>query len=247
MNQMLGRKAMPAVAADVLGGLLFFVLIQPLWGESLQNPTVRGGSILFLLFVLVGFGINRIKRLEPVEGNAWGLIGRFDVRDNQRTLILLALSLVIVFVLTQTEMNNLWGDTVDLFENTGEVHEGEMTLYITFGPIFIWFMAGALYLIGFALPTEKQVSAGSTAYQVTECVVLLLVNLLVGGYALYLGGLIGRIAPTIGPVGTVLSVFLVLIGMFTPTRLRHSLQNPQLLPLITFLILLLTAAVFLSN
>ena len=243
----MNQKAMPAVAADILGLILFFALIRPMWSSSLQNPTVRGGSILFLLFVLVGLGINRVKRLEPVEGNIGSWINRFDFRGNQRTLILLALSVVVIFVFSQTELNNLWGDTIDLFENTGEVHEGEMTLYITFGPIFIWFMAGALYLIGFSLPTEKRIAAGSTGYKVTEFVVLLFVNLFIGAFALYLGGWVGRILPSIGLIGSILIVLIILELMFIPTRLRHSFQNPQVISLVTFLMVLIGAAIFLSN
>lgn len=243
----MNQKAVPAIAADILGLILFFVMIQPLWGASLQNPTVRGGSILFFLFVLVGLGINRIKRLEPVEGDGGRWIDRLNFTSNPRILILLALSLVIIFVFSQSELNDLWGDTVDLFENTGEVHEGEMTLYITFGPIFIWFMAGALYLISFALPTEKIIQAGSTNYKVTEFVALLFVNLFVGAFALYLGGWVSRTLPSMGLVGTILIVLIMLELMFIPTRLRHSFRNPQIISIITFLLVLLGAAVFLGN
>ena len=243
----MNQKAMPAIAADALGLILIFFLIQPLWGEFIHTPSVRGGSVIFLLFVLVGIVINRVKRLEKIEGDAAGLIGRLDFTGNQRTLIMLALSLVIIFVLSQTELNNLWGDTVDLFENTGEVHEGEMTLYITFGPIFIWFMAGALYLIGFSLPTEKVIWAGSNTYLITEFLTLLFVNLLVGAFAIYLGGWFGRTLPNIGPILSALFVLITLGLMFIPTRLRHSFQNPQIASIITFLIVILTAAIFLGR
>lgn len=235
----MNQKALPAVSADILGLIAFLVLMNPFFGERLLNPTVPGGSILFVLFLLVAFGINRIKRLETVEGDAASWIRRFDFTSSQRNMILIALTVVISFALMQSEMNDLIGDTLDLFENTGEVHEGEMTLYITFGPIFIWFIAGALYLIGFALPTEKLIPAGTTTYRVTEFVVLLLMNLLIGAYALYFSGWIGRIFPSAGGVATFLGILILLEFLFIPMRLRKSFKNPQNLAIISFFVMLL--------
>ncbi|MFK7800967.1 MAG: hypothetical protein AB8G95_05005 [Anaerolineae bacterium] len=235
----MNQKALPAVAADTLGLIVFFVLISPFFAERLLTPTTTGGSILFVFFVLVAFGMNRIKRLEPISGDASGWISRFDFANSQRNMIIIALTIVLSFVLMQFEMNDIFGDTLDLFENTGEVHEGEMTLYITFGPIFIWFIAGALYLIGFALPTEKSVPADTNAYRATEFVVLLLINLLIGAFALYFSGWIGRTVPSAGSVTTFLGILIILEILFIPARLRHSFKNPQKFALISFFVMLL--------
>ncbi|MFT5194787.1 MAG: hypothetical protein ACI9EW_002258 [Cellvibrionaceae bacterium] len=236
----MNQKSLPAVAADVLGLIIFIALSAPFLSERLQTPTVSGGSILFFVFLFVAFGMNRIKRLEPVSGDAQSWIGRFDFTGNQRNMILLALTFVFAFVLMQTEMNNIWGDTVNLFENTGEVHEGEMTLYITFGPIFIWFIASAIYLIGFALPTDRSIAAEEKGYAITEFVALLLMNLLIGFYALYFSGWIGRMSPSAGDIVTFLATLIILELLFIPMRLRHSFKNPQIASIISFFMMLLS-------
>ncbi|MEM9774958.1 MAG: hypothetical protein AAF902_10275 [Chloroflexota bacterium] len=237
-------KAFPAVIADILGLLLIPLFLIPVYGASLTSTTVQGGSILFIVFLLVAFGINQIKRLELKPGKLPSWFESLNFTRNQQVMIGLALSLVVVFVLAQVNLNNIWGDTVDLFENTGEVHEGEMTLYITFGPIFIWFMAGAFYLIGFSLPTEKVIETESNRYWLTEFVVLLLINVLVGMFALFLAGWFGRFFPSVGVVGKFLFVWAALEFLFIPTRLRHVFKNPSWLSIGSFLLVILGAVIF---
>ncbi len=238
------NKAFPAVAADIVGLALFLAVTVPFLGPFISTPTVRGGSLIFLVFVLVGFALNRLKRLEPKEGFSAAWLKAIDFTNNQTALITLGVGLIIVFVLMQTNLNDLWGDTVDLFENTGEVHEGEMTLYITFGPIFIWFMAGALYLAGYVLKTEKVIEKETAAYGWTEFVGLLIINLLLGMFALFISGWLGRTAPALGTAAAFILTWLGLELLFIPVRLRHTFRNPQLFSMLSFLLLIGLIAYF---
>lgn len=239
------NKAFPAVAADFVGALLFIFLLSPFLENLLKNISVRGGSILFFALILAGLALNVLKRLEknPFPASlSW--LSRFDFSNSQRILLALAISVVAIFVLMQANLNNLWGDTVDLFANTGEVHEGEMTLYITFGPIFIWFMAGAVYLAGFALKTEKVIENQSAAYGWVEFVGLLFANILLGLFALYFAGWFGRMFPSLGS-GIVFILTLILLELlFIPMRLRHTFRNPQVASVASFLFLMLVTVGF---
>lgn len=238
------NKAFPAVAADITGLALFLAVIVPFLGPFISNPTVRGGSLIFFVFVLAGLALNRLKRLESNNEFSAPWLKAIDFSNNQSALITLGVSLIIVFVLMQVNLNDLWGDTVDLFENTGEVHEGEMTLYITFGPIFIWFMAGAFYLAGYVLKTEKVIEKESAAYGWTEFFGLLIVNLLLGMFALFISGWLSRTVPTLGPAIAFIITWLGLELLFIPVRLRHTFRNPQLFSMLSFLLLIFLIAYF---
>lgn len=230
------------MAADIAGLILLIAVLVPFLGPFLSTPTVRGGSILFFVFVLVGFAINRVKRLEFKEGLSASWLQRINFSDNQSMLIALGVSLIVVFVLMQVNLNNLWGDTLDLFENTGEVHEGEMTLYITFGPIFIWFIAGALYLAGYVLKTEKVIEKESAAYGWTEFVALLLINIMLGMFALFINGWLSRSFPAVGSTTLFIITWLGLELLFIPIRLRHTFKNPQIISIASFLLLIFATA-----
>lgn len=237
-------KFLPAVMADIVGIALIPLFLIPFYGDALLNTSVQGGSVLFVVFLLVAFGVNQIKRLEPQSSTLPKWFEKLNFTHNQQLMMGIALSLAVVFVLAQVNLNNLWGDTVDLFENTGEVHEGEMTLYITFGPIFIWFMAGAFYLIGFSLPTEKVIESDTGRYWVTEFVVLLLINILLGMFALFLAGWFGRFFPNFGPIIKFLLVWVTLEILFIPLRLRHVFKNPSWVSIVSFLLFILGTVTF---
>lgn len=234
----MNRKVLPAVAADILGALILIFVSIPFLSGLLKVPSVRGGSYLFLVFILVGLGLNRLKRLE-IQGPVPAWLKKLDFSGHQPTLIFLSVAIIFVFVCAQSNLNNLWGDTVDLFENTGEVHEGEMTLYITFGPIFIWLMAGAIFFAGFVLKTEKVIDADSAAYGWTEFIALLLINIFMGLFALFFAGWFGQTLTMAGS-GVIFLITLICTElMFLPIRGRHSLRNPQVASIVSFLLLLL--------
>ncbi len=240
----MNQKAIPAIAADFVGVLLLIFVSVPLLSPLLKTPTIRGGSILFLLFILVGLGLNRIKRLESQDRFRPNWLKTLDFSNHQPTLIFLAIAIIFVFVLAQADLNDLWGDTVDLFENTGEVHEGEMTLYITFGPIFIWLMAGALFFAGFVLKTEKVIETDAAAYRWTEFVGLLLINALLGLFGLFLAGWLGRTLPAAGSTVVFLSLSIFLGLMFFPIRGRHTLRHPLPITIISFVLYLIFTAIW---
>jgi hypothetical protein len=68
----------------------------------------------------------------------------------------------------------------------------------------------------------------------------LLMNLLIGFYALYFSGWIGRMSPSAGDIVTFLATLIILELLFIPMRLRHSFKNPQIASIISFFMMLLS-------
>lgn len=220
--------------ADLCAPVLFLWLafaLRPLFNP----PTPGGGRLLFFLFVLLGLSFNRFKRLDRIDSTR--IIPVWDrLSDAQQEGVIrwLGFGLVGLFVLVQADLNNLIGDTLDLYTNAGEVHEGEMSLYIMFGPIFIWFIASAFFVAALVVPTEKHISPDDGRYRVTEFVVGLISHMTAGVFALYLAGWLSRIG--VPRLGAILFVPLILIVLFFSIRGRHLQRNHHPYHLIGYMI-----------
>ena len=209
--------------ADFCAPLLFLWLalaLRPLFNP----PNPGGGRLLFFLFILLGLAFNRLKRLDPIDSEqeipVWD---RLDLAAQERIIRWLGFGIVGLFVLVQADLNNLIGDTLDLYASAGEVHEGEMSLYIMFGPIFIWFIASAFFVAALVMPTEKQISRESGWYSATEFVVGVMSHITAGVFALYLAGWFSRIGVPLP--GALILVPLILVILFFSIRGRHLQRN----------------------
>ncbi len=238
------RRYLPALLADGAGILLLLTAFSPLAAEF-GRRTARGGMILLVVYVVFAFGVNALKRLAVLPGAAGELLGRLDFTPHRWTRLLLALPVVAFFLAAQIDLNRAADSMIALMtrpETYG--HEGEITLYYSFGPLFLWLMIGVLYLAAFALPTERRIEASSPAYGRVEFLGLLAINGMLVTTAAYLAALFARYGPHGGGarIWLALGALLALELLFDPARLRHALKNQSWWPVISFAALLLAAA-----
>lgn len=233
----------PAVAADVVGLLLLIFLFQPL-RTLFDAQTIRGGMLFLVAYIAFALAVNVLKRLEPQPGPAANLVQLFDYRRSSFLTVVLALIVVFGFIAVEIDLNQATNSMVELMSRPEFYgNEGEISLYYSFGPLFLWLMIGVLYVVALLLPTERHIPAGSERYAVTELVALILINLMLVMTAAYLAAAFTRIWPLDGrPLLAGLLTLFALEIVFDPARLRHALKQPLWLPLITFFALVFAAA-----
>ncbi len=230
----------PAVTADLIG-LCALIFLFPIIRQQMVALPTRGAGILLFLFFAAAIAINRLKRLEMQSGEATGLLTQLDFTQNQPLLVGLGLIAGAIFIFIQAELNGLTGDLETLFGRDGYVHEGEITLYYSLGPAFMWFMVAAFYQAAFILPTKYKISPQTDSYYRTELLTLTVINFYLVAMSAYLATAVSIWFAN--PILQFLAALLLLGLIFDPARLRHSVKNSQWLPLITFTLLFLFALV----
>lgn len=237
---------LPALLADGVGLGLFVLFLDPLTTE-LSRRTLRSGMIFLVIYVIFAFGVNALKRLEPQAGKAAGVLSHLDFTGKRWVKVVLALLMVAFFVAAQIDLNQAADSMVDLMTRPEMFgHEGEITLYYSFGPIFLWLMTGVLYLAAFILPTERRIAAGTGRYALVEFWGLLGINGMLLATTAYLTVLIRDLQLSGGGLLLVfLAAVLLLEVLFDPPRLRHALLNPGWWPLVSYSVVVVAAAVLL--
>ncbi|MDJ0752869.1 MAG: hypothetical protein QNJ45_05075 [Ardenticatenaceae bacterium] len=235
---------LPAVAADILGLILLFTLFSPL-NRLFTAQTIRGGMIFLIVYVAFAFSVNALKRLDAQPGPAFKYLKTVDFTRSSWITGVLALLVIAGFLIVQIDLNQATESMLALMSRPESYgHEGEITLYYSFGPLFLWLMVGVLYLAAMLLPTQRRISAGLNRYAVTEFVSLSLINLMMVFAAAYLAAYFGRVWGLTGQPFLAGLLALVLLEIaFDPPRLRHALKQPLWLPILTFLLLITTAAI----
>ena len=214
----------PALTADAIG-MLALILTLPLLKEQFETIPIRGASILLGLFFLMGIAVNRLKRLEPQASDTADLATKLNFTHNQTIVTLLGIAAGHVFVFIQADLNQITNDLVALYGRDGYVHEGEITLYYSLGPTFMWFMVAAFYQAAFMLKTERRIAAYTQTYQITEVLALTAINLYLVGFAGYLAAVGSTWFSS--PVLFLIVAFILIELVFDPARLRHTIKNPQ--------------------
>lgn len=233
-------RALPALAADAAGFVLLFVAFNPLVLEF-GRRTIRGGMIVLVVYVLFAYGVNALKRLAPLSGPAEDYLRPLDFSGSRPVKFALGLLVVAFFVVLQIDLNRATESMIALMTRPDSFgHEGEITLYYSFGPLFLWLMVGVLYLAAFVLPTEKRAESGSGRFIWIEFAGLLAANGMLVVSAAYLASLGGRTAG-ISPFLFTLAALVVLELLFDPARLRHALRNPVWWPVASYFALLLAS------
>lgn len=212
------------ILADLAG--VGFIFGLSLFGSQLfQVPSIRGGQILFFAFVAMGFAINWLKRLEPISSLAEDRSRNWGPLFSTAAIPYWGGLLLIAFVLLQAVLNNIVDDFLNLYSVPGEVNEGELGIYVMFGPTFVWFIAAAIFFAGLIVPTSRVIEQNTSRYELTQFVGLFATNIVAAMFALtiwqnYLHPVLGQ-SPILGLV----PLTLILITLFMAIRLRVEEKN----------------------
>lgn len=232
-----GLKNWIPMMVDVLGVALHIVLFSVLY-ELFAAREVRGWFVVAGAYLLFCFGVNGLKKLEPAEGMqapAW--LKRLDFTGSRPWLIGLGVVMAVTVVLIQADINNLIDSTIDLMSNAGEVHEGEVSLYYSFGPGFLWLILGLFYVLVLMTQVENRITAESGRYLRAQLFGLGMINVLAVVYVAYFGALLARLdLSTAAWAGSMIGLTVLFVVVFFPARLVHFFKRPQLLGLMSFTI-----------
>lgn len=233
----------PAMAADLVGLLLLIFLFNPL-RSLFEARTIRGGMYFLVTYIVFALAVNVLKRLEQRPGPAADFVRLFDYTGSPFLKVFLALIVIAGFVVVEIDLNRATDSMIELMSRPEFYgNEGEITLYYSFGPLFLWLMIGVLYLAALLLPTQQRIAAGSSRYALTEFVALSLINVMLVMSAAYLAAAFSRMGSfNDQPLTAGILALLVLEIVFDPARLRHALKQPLWLPIMSFFTLVFAAA-----
>ena len=225
------------ILVDVLGIALHIFLFTTLT-ELFAAREVRGWFVIAGVYLLFCFGVNGLKKLEPAAGmSAPNGLKRLDFTGSRPWLIGLGVIMAITVVLIQADINKLIESTIVLMSNAGEVHEGEVSLYYSFGPGFLWTILGLFYVLVLMTQVENSITAETPRYLWAQSFGLTMINVLVVVYAAYFSALLARfeLSPAVLTF-SVMGIGLLFLLVFFPARLVHYFKRPQLLGLTSFTI-----------
>lgn len=229
--------------ADVLGLLLHIVLFPTLYNLFLQRNIfgwilLAGGYFIFCL------AVNRLKKLQPMPEKLsqleWQWLSRFDFTRSRPWTIIIGVIMAVTVIMIQADINRLVESTLLLMQNPGEVHEGEVSLYYSFGPGFLWTILGLFYLLVLITKVEKTIEPGSGRYQRNEFLSLLAINSLAILFSAYFASLVARLElTTLGLTAAFVGLLILYSILFDPLRLVHFLKRPEPVSLITYIMFML--------
>lgn len=230
-------------AADALGLLLHIVLFPTLYDLFLQR-NVFGWIVVAGVYLIFCFAVNGLKKLQPMPEKLsqleWQWLGRFDFTRSRPWTIIVGVIMAVTVVMIQADINRLVESTLILMQNPGEVHEGEVSLYYSFGPGFLWTILGLFYVLVLITKVEKTIEPSSGRYLRNELVGLLAINALAVVFSIYFASLMARLDLTSAGRTAAFVGLLLLYGiLFDPLRLVHFLKRPEPMGLITYIIFML--------
>lgn len=212
------------LGADLVGLALIVIFLGPL-RDLFTSPSILGGQVLFFTFFALGLIINLMKRLEGDEG----VTGRFlDLPFgwlSAGSIPYWGFLTIIGFVFLQWDLNAIADDFLDLYNVPGEVNEGELGVYVMFGPTFVWFIAAAIFYAGLVVPTTRFVPKHDRRHGVIQFVSLLAINLTAGFFGIILWQNYFLRTLGVNGVGGAVLLAILLVALFLSMRLRHIEKN----------------------
>lgn len=215
------------LAADGMA-MLLLGLLQPL-AQRLQQPSGLNVVALGGGYVLLCLGVYVIRKLEAVQAVSW-----FGARVRGALGVLFGLAMMTAIAW------QLGFFSVALTVDPMELGEGEAAAFFVFAPS-AWLGLSLLYVIVLAFNVTPTVHQGAASYPWLALAALLGVNVM-----LLLSTAQLRALATEAVINNRLLWFAAsyvgLLLLFAPPRLLYLLRHPRLSAVVTFLILLVMCA-----